>query len=576
MKKIKLSILAVALMSSMHSFAQNTGDGLTGKEVIIYHNGDILTMEGEGPQYAEAVVTNNGKITFVGKFSDAKKKFAKAQKKNLHGATLIPGFVDGHGHLFNLGFVAQMADLLPPPDGPGDNVQHVVDAVNQWKDTENGKYIVNKFGWILGHGYDDSQLIEKDHPKAADLDKISKDIPIMLIHQSEHLGVLNSKALELAGFTKDTKDPEGGHIRRNADGTPNGVIEENALYKVLLPLFKKADAEFATRTIKNGQDQYAANGYTTAQDGRTTVEQVAMFEKAAKDGTLYIDVAAYPDMVLGSKVMSSPYYKKGDQYTNHFRIAGVKLVLDGSPQGKTAWLSSHYHVPPVGKHSDYLGFPVMSNEKAFGYIDEAFKNKWQIISHTNGDAAIQQFLDGIENAEKKHNYDDHRTVIIHGQTIRKDQLARSAKLGVDASLFPMHTFYWGDWHAESVLGHPRADYISPMKDAIMAGLNVTSHHDTPVTFPNSMRVLDATVNRITRTGKVLGPDQRISPYDGLRTMTIWGANQYFEENSKGSIAVGKRADLVILDQNPLKIDPLKINGIKVKETIKDGKTVYQK
>jgi predicted amidohydrolase YtcJ len=115
-----------------------------------------------------------------------------------------------------------------------------------------------------------------------------------------------------------------------------------------------------------------------------------------------------------------------------------------------------------------------------------------------------------------------------------------------------------------------------MKDAIMAGLNVTSHHDAPVTFPNSMRVLDATVNRITRSGMILGPDQRISPYDALRSMTIWSANQYFEEKTKGSLAVGKRADLVILDKNPLKIDPLKINGIKVKETIKDGKTVYLK
>ena len=398
----------------------------------------------------------------------------------------------------------------------------------------------------------------------------------MLTHQSGHIGVLNSKALELVGYTKDTKDPEGGHILRNADGTPNGVIEENALYKVLFPLLKKADVEFSLRTIKSGQDQYASNGFTTAQDGRTTPDQVAMFTNAAQKGQLYIDVAAYPDMTLGTEVMKSPYYKKGDQYTNHFRIAGVKLTLDGSPQGKTAWLTSHYHVPPVGKNDDYAGYPTMSDEKAFGYIEQAFQNKWQIMTHTNGDAAIQQYLDGIANAEKKYNYNDHRTTIIHGQTIRKDQLEQAAKLGVGVSLFPMHTFYWGDWHVESVLGHPRADYISPMKDAIMAGLNVTSHHDAPVTFPNSMRVLDATVNRVTRSGMILGPDQRISPYDALRTMTIWSANQYFEEKTKGSLAVGKRADLVILDKNPLKIDPLKINGIKVKETIKDGKTVYLK
>jgi predicted amidohydrolase YtcJ len=574
MNKIKLSILTTALICSISSFTHSKNTELTGKEVVIYHNGDILTMEGDAPQYTEAIVTNNGKIVFVGKLADAKKQFVKAEQKNLHGATLIPGFVDAHGHLFNTGFVAQITNLLPPPDGPGDNIQHVVDEVNRWKDSEDGKYIVKKFGWILGHGYDDSQLTEKEHPKATDLDKISKDMPVMLIHQSEHLAVLNTKALELAGYTKDTKDPEGGHIQRNADGTPNGVVEENAFYKVLFPLFKKVDAEFSLRTIKSGQDQYAANGFTTAQDGRTSPDQVGMFVNAAQKGVLYIDVAAYPDMVLSTEPMKSPYYKKGDQYTNHFRIAGVKLTLDGSPQGKTAWLTSHYHVPPAGKKEDYAGYPTMPNEKAFGYIEQAFQNKWQILAHTNGDAAIQQYLDGIANAEKEYNYSDHRTTILHGQTIRKDQLQLAEKLGVGVSLFPMHTFYWGDWHAESVLGHPRADYISPMKDAIKAGLNVTTHHDAPVTFPNSMRVLDATVNRITRSGKILGPDQRISPYDALRAMTIWSANQYFEENSKGSLAVGKRADLVILNQNPLKIDPLKINQIKVQETIKDGKTVY--
>ncbi|RUM73501.1 MAG: amidohydrolase, partial [Sulfurovum sp.] len=175
---------------------------------------------------------------------------------------------------------------------------------------------------------------------------------------------------------------------------------------------------------------------------------------------------------------------------------------------------------------------------------------------------------------KKYNYSDHRSIIIHGQTIRKDQILRAAKLNVDASLFPMHTFYWGDWHVESVLGHPRADYISPMVDAIKAGLNVTSHHDAPVTFPKSMRVLDATVNRVTRSGYILGPDQRLSPFDGLRTLTTWAAYQYFEEDSKGTLSIGKLADLVILDKNPLKIDPMQIHTIKVVEAIKEGKSVY--
>ena len=268
------------------------------------------------------------------------------------------------------------------------------------------------------------------------------------------------------------------------------------------------------------------------------------------------------------------FYNSDRSYVNRYRIGGVKLTLDGSPQGKTAWLSSHYHTPPEGKPLDYKGYPIMSDEVAIKHINTAFKNKWQIIAHTNGDAAIDQYIKAIKVAKKSYGYDDHRSVMIHGQTLRKDQIPDLVDLGILPSLFPMHTFYWGDWHVESVLGHPRADYISPSRDVVEAGLTVTSHHDAPVTFPNSMRVLDATVNRITRSGKVLGPDQRLTPYEGLKTLTQWAAIQYFEETSKGTLAEGKLADFVILSNNPLKVDPLTIKDIKIVQSIKEGHVVY--
>ncbi len=139
----------------------------------------------------------------------------------------------------------------------------------------------------------------------------------------------------------------------------------------------------------------------------------------------------------------------------------------------------------------------------------------------------------------------------------------------------MHTYYWGDWHRDSVLGKERGSYISPTRDVVNAGLKITSHHDAPVTFPNSMRVLDATVNRVTRSGKILGPDQRLTPYEALKTLTDWAAYQFFEEDSKGTITEGKLADFVILDKNPLKIKPLEINSIEVLESIKEGKSVFK-
>ncbi len=542
----------------------------------IYLNGDIITMEGDAPIYAEAVVEQNGRILFVGNKADAVSAYAKANQIDLQGKTMVPGFIDGHGHFYNTGFASVVANLLPPPDGPAASVQGVLDATNEWMNSEDGKFIVSKFGWIIGHGYDDSQLTEKDHPKATDLDKISSELPVILIHQSEHLGVINTKAMELVGYTKDTKDPEGGHLRRNPDGTPNGVLEEKALYAVLFPLLGKGDKEFNMKCIEKSQHEYASNGYLTVQDGRTTPEQMKIFNDAASQGKFYLDIISFPDIDDPGFSMDTNYYSKDRSYKNHYRVGGVKLTLDGSPQGKTAWLTECYHVNPAGKEGCYKGFPIMDDEKATKYLEQAFKNQWQIICHTNGDAAIDQYLKAVENAEAKYSYSDHRSTIIHGQTLRKDQIPKVKELGMYCSLFPTHTFYWGDWHRESVLGEPRASYISPCRDVIDAGINLTSHHDAPVIFPKSMRVYDATVNRVTRTGEIIGPDQRITPYEALQSLTIWGAKQNFEENTKGSFKEGKIADFVILDKNPLKIDPMQIHTIEVLESIKGGKSVYRK
>ena len=551
------------------------GTSALAADPVLYYGGDILTMEGEKPHYEEALVESEGRIVYLGSLAKAREKFDNLQNKDLQGKTLLPGFLDAHSHMYNTGLIAQLANLLPPPDGPGANFNSLVTTTKKWMESAEGKFIIGKFGWVLANGYDDSQLSEKQHPTKDVLDKISSKYPVLIMHQSGHLASVNSKALEVGGYTKDTKDPKGGVIRRLADNSPNGVLEEAAFFNLLLPIVAtKSDAEVQQRSIELAQLEYAKNGYLTAQDGRTTADATSALERAAREKSLFIDVVSYPDIVWNKSAVKPEFYNSDRSYVNRYRIGGVKLTLDGSPQGKTAWLSSHYHTPPEGKPLDYKGYPIMSDEMAIKHINTAFKNKWQIIAHTNGDAAIDQYIKAIKVAKKSYGYDDHRSVMIHGQTLRKDQIPDLVDLGILPSLFPMHTFYWGDWHVESVLGHPRADYISPSRDVVEAGLTVTSHHDAPVTFPNSMRVLDATVNRITRSGKVLGPDQRLTPYEGLKTLTQWAAIQYFEEASKGTLAEGKLADFVILSNNPLKVEPLTIKDIKIVQSIKEGHVVY--
>ncbi|MBS1667489.1 MAG: amidohydrolase [Bacteroidetes bacterium] len=549
------------------------------QNATMYYNGNIITMEGKNPVYVEAVVAKNGKIVYAGKKSGAMKLAgANHTMVDLHGKTLLPAFIDGHSHFLNVGFTSMVANLLSPPDGPGKDFNSIINTMNQYKNTTEGKFMFKKFGWIMGNGYDDSQLEEKDHPKAPDLDKISTTQPVVIIHQSGHLGVINSYAMKMLGINKDTKDPIGGKYRRNADGSPNGVLEEAAFFGILFPILGKGDADANNMFIEKALVEYAKNGYLTVQDGRTTIQQMTTLADAADKHKFYLDIVSYPDITLPGveESMKSPYYSATHQYKNRYRIGGVKLTLDGSPQGKTAWLSQPYLVPPQGEKPGYKGQGVMTDEKANGFAELAFKNKWQLLCHTNGDAAIDQYLRAVDNAEKKYGYPDHRTVDIHGQTLRKDQIPDLVRLKMLASLFPMHTFYWGDWYVSSVLGEPRADYISPCRDVIDAGINITSHSDAPVTFPNSMRVLDATVNRVTKSGRILGPDQRISVYEGLKTLTAWAAYQYFEENTKGTLTKGKLADFVILDKNPLKIDPLDLHTIKVVESIKEGKMVWEK
>lgn len=541
----------------------------------IYSGGPILTMEGEAPNYVEALVVSGSRIAFAGPRKEALRRYPHGAMRDLDGHTLLPGFVDGHGHVYSSGFMSLMANLYSPPDGPVRDHASLVASLKEWQASDDGRMVTAKYGWIIGFGYDDSQLAERDHPGALVLDQVSTELPVMVIHQSSHLASINSKAIELLGLGSDTPDPEGGAFRRNADGSPNGVLEENAFFGIVLKVIARTDAAMQAASLAKGQEQYAKWGYTTAQDGRTSPGESAAMAIAAQSGALYLDIVSYPDIQFGVAAMDSEFYTRDHSYRGHYRIGGAKLSLDGSPQGKTAWFTHPYHVPPPGKGADYSGYPALPDDKANALVEKAFANRWQLLVHANGDAAIDQMIHAVSRARALHPYPDHRSVLIHGQTLRKDQIGQLAANGILPSLFPMHTFYWGDWHRDSVLGNERAQYISPTRDVLDAGLTLTSHHDAPITFPNSMRVLDATVNRTTRSGAVLGKDQRLTPYEGLKALTQWAAIQYFEEDRKGTLTPGKLADLVILDRNPLTVDPAQIHDIRVVQTLKEGQVVWE-
>ncbi|MGB1220826.1 MAG: amidohydrolase, partial [Alcanivoracaceae bacterium] len=235
----------------------------------IYHGGPILTMAGDEPAYVEALAVRDGRIQFTGTLAQASALKGEATRDvDLAGRALLPGFIDAHGHIANVGFQALSANLLPPPDGDGQSIGTLVALLKDWAQDNNR--LLQESGWIIGFGYDDSQLAEKRHPTADDLDRVSTERPVLIVHQSGHLGVLNHKGLEMAGYGSDTPDPAGGVIRRGADGvTPDGVLEEMAFFAPLFSLFATFDQDMKKALALAGVDAYTAQGFTTAQEGRS-------------------------------------------------------------------------------------------------------------------------------------------------------------------------------------------------------------------------------------------------------------------------------------------------------------------
>ena len=539
---------------------------------VIYSGGEIITINDAQP-IAEAIAIRDGKIVAVGSKADVDKhKGVSTETIDLDGKTLLPGFIDAHGHVFNAGLQALATNLLAEPDGTVNDIAALQQSLFDWAEEHPDR--VTKTGWIIGFGYDDAQLIEQRHPTRDDLDAVSATVPVLAIHQSGHLAAVNSKGLEVAGITAASEDPAGGvYRRREGSLEPDGVLEEMGFFKLVFSVLGTLGTDDNRALLKAGLDLYARHGFTTAQEGRATLEAVETEAAAARENELKIDVVAYPDIQGAADAIKFPYHAR--TYTGHFRIGGAKLNLDGSPQGKTAWLTKPYYVPPAGQTADYHGYPALPEDETVALVEKAFSNGWQILAHCNGDAAADQFIAAVRAATEKFGRADRRPVMIHAQTVREDQLDEMKELGIIPSFFGMHTYYWGDWHRDSVLGPERAARISPAASALKRGMIFTQHHDAPVALPSAIMILASQVNRTTRTGQVLGPEQRVSVMDALKSITINAAYQYFEEDTKGSLEPGKLADFVILDANPLKVEPTAIKDINVIETIKEGESIYR-
>ena len=534
----------------------------------LFVNADIITVDDSRPA-AQALAIRNGRVLAVGSRDEVEAAAGQgAEVRDMQGKTIVPGLIDAHGHISLTALSNGFANVQPPPAGPISSIAQLQEVMKSW-DQANPEAT-----WLMGWGYDDSLMAEGRHPSRYDLDAISTEKPIMLTHVSGHLMACNSKCLELAGITAESEDPPGGVYQRVGDSqTPNGVLEESAIYKVfgLLPAATQAQR---LALLEQAQAYYASHGITTVQDGASQFSNIADLQTLAANKKLFLDVVGFRVLSKGESIGEA--FTVSSDYQDHYRIGGIKLVLDGSPQGKTAWLTEPYAHPPHGQGKDYKGYPRLDDTEVNEFISESFSRGFPVLAHANGDAAADQLVNAVTLANEALGAAARRPVMIHAQTVREDQIDQMQALGIVPSYFVAHTFYWGDWHRDSVFGAERASRISPLQSTVKRNMPYTTHNDTPIVPPDMMRLLWSGVNRVTRSGKLLGPDQRITPLEALKSMTINAAYQFFEENDKGSIEVGKLADLTVLSANPLKVDAMTIKDIRIEETIKEGKTVYHR
>ena len=562
--------------------------GIVGEAAdVLYSGGPILTMRGPAAEYAESLLVRDGKILFVGPLAEARPLAAAGTRQvDLDGKTLLPGFIDTHGHFIYFGKNLVDADLF----GCGDIGELIARMKKQAERTPAD-------GWIVGFGYQARGLKEGRPPTSAELDRIAADRPVMVVDSSGHLGAANAAAFRAAGITADTPEPTGGSFARGPDGRALlGPMEETALNAVRSkrPPFT---GELAARAVAGAAEVWASHGQTTAMEAGLGLgnDDIGIVLQAIEAKLLPIDLyvaakdSALDDTLAAAYGVATQYNPRPDgtleklraarpdldrRYVNRVRLGGVKFWLDGSLD--TAWFTQPYTQNPQGKTGAFAGYRQIPDEVLDAAFDKYWASDLQIHMHMNGDAAADQALSAIAKAIAKHGMRDHRPVFVHATWLRLDQIEKIRACGAIPSFLTAGIIPGGD-AVVRLWGPERSAGAMASRTFLRSGLRFTYSHDAPVSpVPSILALVDAGVNRRSGSGQVVGPDERVAAYDALRAVTAMAAYQLKEEKTKGTLEPGKLADLVILDRNPLAGDPLTIKDIVVLETIKEGRTVYRR
>ncbi len=573
--KVKIGVRAVASLLCLAGCASQDTATLPAASTIadtIYVGGAIVTVDDAQP-LAEALAVRNGIIVALGNRRDLLEDFRgdSTQVVELAGRTLIPAFIDPHSHYVNALSAAGQANVHAPPAGPGSSVAAIQSVIHRFR----SEHVIPPGALIQAYGYDEDAMPDGRVLTRDDLDAAFPDNPVVVGHVSMHGGVLNSAALERFGIAEDaTTTPGGIVVRKPGTNEPWGLIMESAYLPVFAGLPTPAP-EQAAASSRGAQLLYAEAGITLAQDGATRAGDLDLLQRISAEGAHIIDVVAYPYMTdLDSIVAANPLQTWGT-YRDRLKIGGVKITADGSPQGRTAYFSTPYLTGGPGGEKNWRGEPTMPQPELDALVLRAYAMQVPLLVHANGDAAIDMLLEACDKARAGDFTQPWNVTAIHAQFLRRDQILKFVEFGIRPSFNTLDTYYFASANEQN-RGAEQAAYISPMRDAIDAGLRPTNHTDFYAAPLDQLFVLWSAVNRMSQKGVAIDPTQTVTPLEALKAQTLWAAEQYGEAVRRGSLEVGKIADLVILDANPLTVDPMSIKDIRVLETIKDGKTIYRR
>ncbi len=536
---------------------------------LVLKNGNVITVDDNGT-IAEAVAVYQDRIIGVGSNVDMDALVGEDTNIiDLDGKTLVPGFIDSHTHNVATGDFMHSLDLIDAAAELTPTIADLQERISERvKEAPNG-------AWIGGKNYVPERMQEKRWPTRQELDAVAPDNPLIIIIRGYHAHVVNSKALELGAITKDTPNPEGGVIDKDpATGEPTGVLRDVPTMRSVVPQPTLQDLKAGLARVSS---EYVSTGVTSTGEagGLDNPEAFRAYQEAVADGSLKTRTYL---------MIREQFYRANDLGlrtgfgNDMLKLGAVKLFMDGSIQCYTC----AFYEPYVTKDTRGMEGLQYTPDQINDIVAECHRLGYQVAIHAQGDYTINMAVDAIENAMQKYPRPDPRHRIEHCLCPTQAELDRMQQLGIITNFYLFHPWFWGDQHINDFIGAERAGRMVPAKTAMDMGIMVCAHSDCPVCTPNNpvwpsnpLWGMWCAVNRKTRSGVDIGPREKLTPMEALKAYTLNGAYASFEEDIKGSLESGKLADMVVLSDNPLEIDPWEIRNIKVEKTIIGGKIVFE-